>query len=85
MIVELMIIQSIDQMNIRIDEMNFEMDFEIDQMIDFKIVVRKDALYVENLNVDQRIISKRSEMTRKSVFSIDTLNSRTLIAFVSTF
>ncbi len=63
-----------------------EMDFVIDQTIDFsQIVVSKDASYVISLNVDQRIIRKRSEMTRKSAFRIDILSLETLIVCISTF
>jgi hypothetical protein len=75
MIVQTTIIQTINEMN-----------FEIDQMINFnQIVARKDALYVKNLIVDQSIIRKTSEMTRKSAFSIDTHSLETIIDFVSTF
>ncbi len=81
-IVEMMIIQKV---NIRIDETNFEMNFEIDQMINFKIVVRKDVLYVRNLIIDQSIIQKTSATTRKSAFSIDIHSSETIIVFVNTF
>ncbi len=63
-----------------------KMNFVIDQTIDFsQIVVSKDASYVINSNVDQRIIQKRSEMTRKSAFRIDILSSKTLIVCISTF
>jgi hypothetical protein len=72
-------------MNIRIDEMNFEVNFVINQMIDFKIDVRKDVLYVKNLNVDQRIIQKKSKTTRRNVFRIDIYSSETIIVFVNTF
>ncbi len=46
MIDETTIIQMIVEATIirMIDEVNFEVNFEADQMIDFKIVVRKDAL-----------------------------------------
>ncbi len=62
-----------------------KMNFVIDQMIDFKIVVLENASYSTNSIADQRIIRKRSEMTRKSVFSIDILSLKTLIACISTF
>ncbi len=63
-----------------------EMNFVIDQTIDFsQIVVLKDALYVVSLNVDQRIIQKKSEMTRKSVSSIDILSLKTLIVCINIF
>ncbi len=86
-IVETTITQIIDQVNIRIDEKDIEVNFEVDQMIDFKIkiVVRKNVLYVRNLIVDQSIIRKMSATTRKSDFSIDTHSSETIIVFVSTF
>ncbi len=67
-----------------IDEADFEVDFEV-EIINFKIDVQKDVLYVRNLVVDQSIIRKTSATTRKSAFQIDTLNSETLIVFVSTF
>jgi hypothetical protein len=37
------------------------------EMINFKHVALKNALYAKNLIVDQSIIQKRSERTRKSV------------------
>jgi hypothetical protein len=40
------------------------------EMIDFKHVALKNALYAENLIVDQSIIQKRSERIRKSYFLI---------------
>jgi hypothetical protein len=77
MIFEATIIQTID-------EVDFEVDFEI-EMINSKIVVRKDASYVGNLIVGQPIIRKTSATTRKSAFRIDTHSSGTIIVFVSTF
>ncbi len=65
-----------------IDEMNFEVNFEI-KMINFKIDVQKDVLYVRNLIVDQSIIQKTSATTQKSVFRLDTHSSGTIIVFVS--
>ncbi len=63
-----------------------KMNFVINQTIDFsQIVVSKDASYVINSNVDQRIIQKRSEMTRKSASRIDILSLKTLIVCISTF
>ncbi len=63
-----------------------KVDFVIDQTIDCsQIVGPKDASYVINLDVDQRIIQKRSEMTRKSVSSIDILSLKTLVVCISTF
>jgi hypothetical protein len=50
-----------------------------------KIVVRKNALYVKNLIVDQSIIRKTSATICKSAFSIDIHNSETIIVFVNTF
>jgi hypothetical protein len=47
------------------------------ETIDFKIiVVSKSALYVKNLIVDQSIIQKRSERTRKSDFLIVISNTK---------
>jgi hypothetical protein len=77
---ETIIHQTIDQMNTSTVEMNIEIE-----MINFKIVASKDALYVRNLIVDQSIIRKTSAMTRKSASSIDTHSSETIIDFVSTF
>ncbi len=88
MIDETTIIQMIVETTIirMIDEMNFEMNFEKETItINFKIVVRKGALYVGNLVVDQSITSKTSVTTRKSAFRIDTHSSETIIVFVSTF
>jgi hypothetical protein len=58
------------EMNHLIVELNFiEMNLvTIDQMIDFKIVVSRNALYVTNSIVDQSIIQIRSERTRKNDF-----------------
>jgi hypothetical protein len=56
----------------------------IDQMIDFKIVVSKSALFATNLIVDQSITQIRSKKTRKSVLQIVFLNSETIIVFIST-
>ncbi len=68
-----------------IDEVNSEVDFGVDQMINSKIVVRKDVLYVGNLIVDQPITRKTSAKTRKSAFSIDIHSLETIIVFVNTF
>ncbi len=69
-----------------IDEVDFEMDFEKETItVNFKIIVRKDALYVGNLIVDQSIIRKTSATTRKSAFSIDTHSSGTITVSVNTF
>jgi hypothetical protein len=62
------------------------MNFVINQMIDFDLLdSSKSALYATNLDADQRTIRKRSEMTRKSVSSIDILSSKTLVVCISTF
>jgi hypothetical protein len=89
--INISLIDNIDEMNHRmIAEMNhhltdgsdfIEMNFVIDQMIDFNlIVVPRNALYVTNSIVDQSIIQIRSERTRKSVFQIVFRNSETIIA-----
>jgi hypothetical protein len=65
-------------------ELNFIEMNVIDQMIDFKIVVSRNALYVTNSIVDQSIIQIRSERTRKSALQMVFLNSRTVIVFIST-
>jgi hypothetical protein len=69
-----------------IDESNFiEMNFAIDQMIDFKIVALRNALYVANLIVDQSIIQKKSETIQRNVLQIVFHSLRTIIVFISTF
>ncbi len=84
------LINNIDEMNHRMiveinhhlsDESNFiEMNFVIDQMINFNLIVDlKSALYVTNSIVDQSIIQIRSERIRKSVFQIVFRDSETII------
>ncbi len=46
------------------------------EMIDFKHVALKSALYVKNLIVDQLIIQKKSERTRKKDFLIVTSSTK---------
>jgi hypothetical protein len=48
------------------------------EIIDFKHVVLKNALYVKNLIVYQLIIQKRSERTRKSDFLIVTSSTKSV-------
>jgi hypothetical protein len=72
------------EMNHLIVELNFIEMNVIDQMIDFKIVVSRNALYVTNSIVDQSIIQIRSEKIQRSDFQIVFLNSRTVIVFIST-
>jgi hypothetical protein len=61
-------ISLIDNIVVR-DHLIVEKVFET-KMIDFKHVISKSALYVKNPIVDQSIIQKRSERTRKSDFLI---------------
>jgi hypothetical protein len=85
-------IDSIDEMSMivemnhhLIDALNFiEMNFEINQMIDFQIVALRNALYATNLIVDQSIIQIRSEKIWKSVLQIAFRNLETIIVFINT-
>ncbi len=72
------------EMNHLIVGLNFIEMNVIDEMIDFKIVVSRNALYVTNSIVDQSIIQIRSEKIQRSDFQIVFLNSRTVIVFIST-
>jgi hypothetical protein len=57
------------------DHLIVERVFET-EMIDFKHVALKSALYAKNLIVDQSIIQKRSEKIRKSDFLIVTSSTK---------
>jgi hypothetical protein len=71
---------TVEMKNYLIDELNFfEKDFVIDQVINFKIVVSRNALYVTDSIVDQSITQIRSEKTRKDVFQIVFRESETII------
>jgi hypothetical protein len=74
------------EMNHLIVELNFiEMNLvTINQMIDFKIVVSRNASYVTNSIVDQSITQIRSEKIQRSDFQIVFLNSKTVIVFINT-
>jgi hypothetical protein len=45
-------------------------------MINFKHVALKSALYAKNLIIDQSIIQKKSERTRKSDFLVVTSSTK---------
>ncbi len=69
--INISLINNIVERNHSIVERIFETE-----MINFKHVALKSALYAKNLIIDQSIIQKKSERTRKSDFLVVTSSTK---------